>query len=361
MNKKYLFTGETKEYCSRTLRRICAKKDFQVQDRFVKSGELGGWIEDESCLSQEGSAWVTDNSFVTKTARISGNAIVSGDARIHGSVYIADNASISGHVRVECNHGVIHIGGLSRITDFAVIDCISQGRIKINGSPRIYGSCLLSANGGCINIDGAPIIHGYVEVCAYDGLINALHIDGEPEIYARSCLTGRCKIGEKARIHGHACIYGDATIKGSADISGYAKVGGCVTVEGTARVTGVKSGVEKSSTASDLSGCAYISDNAVISSAKDMLVLGPFGESSTYLTFYKTRGAISVVIQKAILHEQSMQGIGSAIQVEHPVVLSVNELSGISVANAIDTTTAADITDILPHAIAIAKAKLQSM
>ena len=360
MNEKYLFTGETKEYCSRTLRRICAKKDFQSQGRFVKSGELGGWIEDESCLSQEGSAWVADNSFVTKMARISGNAIVSGEARIDGSVYISDNVSISDHVRVECNQGIIHIGGLSRITDSVVIDCRSQGRIKINGSPRIYGSCLLSANGGHINIDGAPIIHGYVEVYAYDGHNNAVQIDGEPEIYARSCLTGRCKIGEKARVHGNACIYDDAIVKGLADVSGYIKVGGRVTVEGTARLTGAKSGIQKSSVVSDLSGCAYISDNAVISSAKDMLVLGPFGESSTYLTFYKTRGAISVVIHKAILHEQFVHGIGSTIQVEHPVVLSVNELSDVSVANAIDDTTA-DIIDILPHAIAIAKAKLQSI
>ena len=43
----------------------------------ITTGELGGYIENESNLSQEGNAWVSDN------AQVSGTAQVSGDANIY--------------------------------------------------------------------------------------------------------------------------------------------------------------------------------------------------------------------------------------------------------------------------------------
>lgn len=59
-NKKYEFTGESKELNGVTLHRIRAIKDF----RNVKAGDLGGWIEKESNLSHYGDAWVYGNAEV---------------------------------------------------------------------------------------------------------------------------------------------------------------------------------------------------------------------------------------------------------------------------------------------------------
>ena len=71
--KKYEFTGETKEFCGRTLHRIRALISFSI----VAKGELGGWIEKEENLSHVyGNAWVYGN------ARVYGNAQVSGNARV---------------------------------------------------------------------------------------------------------------------------------------------------------------------------------------------------------------------------------------------------------------------------------------
>ena len=42
--------------------------------KYAKEGELGGYIEKEENLSQEGDAWVSDN------AQVSGDAWVFGDA-----------------------------------------------------------------------------------------------------------------------------------------------------------------------------------------------------------------------------------------------------------------------------------------
>ena len=69
---KYKLTDETIEFNGKTLFRIQALKDFGD----VKAGDLGGYIESEKNLSQEGNCWVADN------ARVSGNARVYGDAEI---------------------------------------------------------------------------------------------------------------------------------------------------------------------------------------------------------------------------------------------------------------------------------------
>lgn len=77
--KKYEFTGETKETgtCIKiTLRRIKAVVDFGD----VKAGELGGWIEKEENLSNEGNAWVCDNARVYDNADLydTGHVLVIG-------------------------------------------------------------------------------------------------------------------------------------------------------------------------------------------------------------------------------------------------------------------------------------------
>ena len=57
-NKKYEFTGETKEWCGHTLHRIRAIVDIA----YAKAGEIGGWIESESNLSEYGEAEVKQSS-----------------------------------------------------------------------------------------------------------------------------------------------------------------------------------------------------------------------------------------------------------------------------------------------------------
>ena len=70
--KKYEFTGETKVWLGRTLHRIRALVAFGD----VEVGDLGGWIEKEENLAQEGNAWVYGE------ARVCDNARVFGEARV---------------------------------------------------------------------------------------------------------------------------------------------------------------------------------------------------------------------------------------------------------------------------------------
>ena len=66
MAKKYEFTGETKAWLGHTLHRIRALISFEG----VKAGDLGGWIEKEENLSQDGSAWVYGSAVVCDEAMV---------------------------------------------------------------------------------------------------------------------------------------------------------------------------------------------------------------------------------------------------------------------------------------------------
>ncbi len=74
--KKYELTDETIEVYGTALHRIKALKDFGN----VKKGELGGYVESERNLSQEGNCWVYGNAWVCGNAEVCGNARVCGNA-----------------------------------------------------------------------------------------------------------------------------------------------------------------------------------------------------------------------------------------------------------------------------------------
>ena len=68
--KKFRLTDETIEYQGLTLHRIQALRDFTVQGMEVSAGEMGGYLEKESNLSQDGDAWVSGNAWVYGDDRV---------------------------------------------------------------------------------------------------------------------------------------------------------------------------------------------------------------------------------------------------------------------------------------------------
>lgn len=70
--QKYKFTGITKEVYGRTLNQIVCVTAFAS----IKSGEIGGYIEKEANLSQDGNAWVYGNACVYGNAKVCGEAIL---------------------------------------------------------------------------------------------------------------------------------------------------------------------------------------------------------------------------------------------------------------------------------------------
>lgn len=78
MNKYEMLYKDKIEIGSHILYRIRALKDFGN----VKAGDIGGYIEREENLSQEGICWVFGNAKVYDSAKVFGNAKIYGSAKI---------------------------------------------------------------------------------------------------------------------------------------------------------------------------------------------------------------------------------------------------------------------------------------
>ena len=97
--KKYELTNETKTLADGTvLHRIRALRDISLYG--VKAGELGGFVEGENNLSQDGDAWVSGDAKVYGNARVSGNAKVSGNAEVYGNAEVCGNAKVCGNAEI---------------------------------------------------------------------------------------------------------------------------------------------------------------------------------------------------------------------------------------------------------------------
>nr|DAW30178.1 MAG TPA: Putative transferase, nesg, ydcK, Structural Genomics.38A [Caudoviricetes sp.] len=79
--KKYELTAEFIEKWGKKLFRIKALISFGS----VEVGELGGYVEKEDNLAQDGNAWVYGNARVCGDAEVYGNARVCGDAEVYGN------------------------------------------------------------------------------------------------------------------------------------------------------------------------------------------------------------------------------------------------------------------------------------
>ena len=86
----------------------------------VSAGELGGFVEKEENLSNNGNAWVYGDAQVYDNARVSGNAQVydnaqvSCNARVSGNARVYGNAWVSGDAQVYGNADYAVVTGFGR-------------------------------------------------------------------------------------------------------------------------------------------------------------------------------------------------------------------------------------------------------
>ena len=131
--KKYELTSETKIVFGHILYRIKALSSFGC----VSAGDLGGFLESEKNLSQNGNAWVFGNAEVYGNAEVSGNAWVSGNAEVSGDAWVYGNARVYGDASVYGNAEVSEIGAIFWIgaigsrNDTATFFRCRDGSIKV--------------------------------------------------------------------------------------------------------------------------------------------------------------------------------------------------------------------------------------
>lgn len=167
MEKKYEFSDETLEYKGHTLHRIIALIDFDS----VLKGEVGGWIENKSNLSQYGNCWVYDdakvyddaiieeggsvienaevcenaevsgNALVGKNAIVSGKAIVCGNAIVYGNAQVTDLANIRDYAKIEEN--ALICGNASVLDNSVVMGNVFVDSVPILGRPVLLGNAVI--------------------------------------------------------------------------------------------------------------------------------------------------------------------------------------------------------------------------
>lgn len=127
------------------MKEIIAIKDFQN----VKTGDVGGFIENEKNLSHIGNAWVSKGAAVSGDAQVFGNAYISGNSHIFGHAFIYGDAKVDGNAKI--------YGG-SKIYDNAKIngDAIVRGYSEVYGNALISGDAVIESSticDACINED----------------------------------------------------------------------------------------------------------------------------------------------------------------------------------------------------------------
>ena len=174
MEKKYKLTEETINVNGKTLYRIKSLKDFGN----VKKGDKGGFIENESNLSQSGDCWVYCDAKVFEDARIYGNA------RVLDNAVVRDNAKVYGNAAIYCDAKVYDN---AKICDYAEV----YGYARVRGNAKVCDNAMV-----------------------YD---NA-------KVYGNANVYGHAMVYDNANVYGHARIYGNAEILAKAVVCGDAVI-----------------------------------------------------------------------------------------------------------------------------------------
>lgn len=175
-DKKYeLVKEDTKTFVDgNAIYRIRALKDFGD----VKAGDLGGYIEKEENLSQEGNCWVYDNAKVFDNVQVFDNAKIYGEVRVFDNAKVYENAEIFGDGRIRGNAEVF---GNAQVFD----------NVRIYDNAKIYGNS---------------------------------EVYGEAQIYGQAQVYGNAKVYDNAKIYDKAEIFTNIEIGGETEVKGNEKI-----------------------------------------------------------------------------------------------------------------------------------------
>ena len=137
----------------------------------VKAGELGGYVEKEENVSQDGNAWVYGDARVYGNAWVHGNAKVYDDAWVHGNAKVFDNAEVSGDAKV---YGNARVSGNAWVSGDARVygDAWACGNAWVRGNARVYGDAWVSGNpwvSGNARVSGNAWVYGDADYALVQG------------------------------------------------------------------------------------------------------------------------------------------------------------------------------------------------
>lgn len=150
MFKKYKITTQSIEWGDKKLFRIQALKSFGS----VKAGDLGGYIESENNLSQDGDSWVYNTAKVYDKAIVWGNVEIHDNAEVFEDSWVYGNSWVCGNSKVFGSAGVY--GDAWIYNNAEICD-----NVRVHDNARVFGNAIIRDN---TNVYGYAEISGNAEV-----------------------------------------------------------------------------------------------------------------------------------------------------------------------------------------------------
>lgn len=220
------------------LRQIIALRDFSD----VTAGTAGGWVDDESTLSQEGNCWIYDvNSMVFAASRVCDDARITQPCRLCHGVTVNGNSWVDA---AELSHG-------ATLSDNVTVQSSTvRGICHLFGEARIlHGSEIIAAKG--LTPDSEQILQIYDRATVSrsrivhqaqiygDAIVNYAFIEHRAEVFDYALLEGNERndvwVCDCAKVYGNARLFAgreeDAipTLRYSSQVAGNAVIeGNCV-------------------------------------------------------------------------------------------------------------------------------------
>lgn len=133
MNTKFEFVdGDTIEFNGTTLRRIRALRDIPAFN--VKTGDLGGYLAEESSLSQDNNSWIEKNAWIGQGVTIPTAAEVYKEATINPTVLLGFstegwNITITdNHMKIGCQTHSFEEG--ENFTDASILQMAGKTALR---------------------------------------------------------------------------------------------------------------------------------------------------------------------------------------------------------------------------------------
>jgi len=160
MEKKYELTGNDCEDCYR----IRALKSFQlITGKVIRKGDLGGLVDGEHNLSQEGNCWIGYNARAFGRSRVMDNAVmkdyseaydnstVSGNAIMKDHSLTRDNSTVSGNAVMKdfsrtYDNSTVSGNAVMKNDSGAHNNSTISGNAVMKDWSRVYNSSTVSGN-----------------------------------------------------------------------------------------------------------------------------------------------------------------------------------------------------------------------
>ena len=245
MKKYEVLHNESIVVGDETLYRIRALVDF-VNPHLgkISQGSLGGYIADETCLSQSHTCWIDDGVAILPTAFVGGCAGISGPVMVCYRSRVGGHALIKGKIKIQDSV----IGGRAKVSGECSLDEVTiketaevqdtnAYRALIKGS-SVVKQATISGNLLVIIADNASIVGNHSVIISENAKImgNAKVVGVAPQ--GTTQIRGNAILSQQAGVLGEAAIEGNAIIRGSAKVGAGVWVLHDAIIEGQAVVKG---------------------------------------------------------------------------------------------------------------------------